>query len=161
MIQAIEYLLVLFVFLFPWQARVVLSPGMLNGGYWEYGSVSLYATDLLFVLILVCTGLWRWKKRKFQISLDLSSGRRSDFRWMILEVGYIALLLSGYVALSVVWSQYSMVALYSAVRLFQGVVVFYLVRALPIDKSKLIWTLMAGAVAQSILAIAQFTTQTV
>jgi len=46
-------LTLLFVFLIPWQARWISSIGKINGREWEYGTQSLYATEILLGVILV------------------------------------------------------------------------------------------------------------
>src|SRR3990167_8743999 len=49
-----EYLLYILIFLLPLQTRWLAKSGELNGGYWEYGTISLYGTDILILgLILV------------------------------------------------------------------------------------------------------------
>ncbi|MBI4215201.1 MAG: hypothetical protein HY602_00560, partial [Parcubacteria group bacterium] len=59
----LEYGVYLFVFLLPWQARLILREGSLNGGYWEYGTVSLYAVDLLFLALLIVFILLQWRDK--------------------------------------------------------------------------------------------------
>ena len=51
--KIIQYGILLLVFLIPWQARWIISGGEINGGPWEYGTQSLYATEILLALILV------------------------------------------------------------------------------------------------------------
>ncbi len=45
--------MLLFLFLLPWQTRYIWKYGQLNGGYWEYGTGSLYATEILLWIILI------------------------------------------------------------------------------------------------------------
>lgn len=47
------YLLYTFLFLLPWQTRWIYQPAQLNGGFWEYGSLSLYGTEILMWLIIL------------------------------------------------------------------------------------------------------------
>ena len=51
--KIIEYGLYLLVFLLPMQTRWIIKTGELNGGYWEYGTISLYSTDILLAVLLV------------------------------------------------------------------------------------------------------------
>jgi len=51
--KTIEYGLYLLVFLLPMQTRWIIKAGELNGGYFEYGTYSLYATDVLLILLLL------------------------------------------------------------------------------------------------------------
>lgn len=43
----------LYLFLLPWQTRWFIREGRLNDGAWEFGSVSIYATDILLLAIIV------------------------------------------------------------------------------------------------------------
>jgi O-antigen ligase len=49
----LEYGLYIFVFLLPWQTKLILRPGVLNGGNWGYGTIALYGTDILLIGLLV------------------------------------------------------------------------------------------------------------
>ena len=51
--QAIKTLLYFFIFLLPWQTRWIYDPGELNAGFWEYGTKSLYITEILLGIIIV------------------------------------------------------------------------------------------------------------
>ena len=51
--KIIEYGLYLLVFLLPWQTRWIIKAGMINGGYSEYGTISLYGTDILLIILLM------------------------------------------------------------------------------------------------------------
>ncbi len=48
-----DYLLFIFLFLLPWQTRYIWHYGELNNGYWEYGTFSIYATEILLWVILL------------------------------------------------------------------------------------------------------------
>ena len=46
-------LLLIFLFLLPWQTRWIFEPAYLNGKFWEYGSSSFYGTEILLWLIII------------------------------------------------------------------------------------------------------------
>ena len=49
-------LLVALLFFLPWQTRLIYREGMLQGRFWEYGTLAIYATEFLLwaaVLIMV------------------------------------------------------------------------------------------------------------
>ena len=49
-----DYLLMVFLFVLPWQTRYIWHYGEINRGYWEYGTYSIYGTEiLLWIIILV------------------------------------------------------------------------------------------------------------
>src|SRR3990167_11494216 len=39
------------IFLLPWQTRLIIEQGLINGQPWEYGTISLYATDIVIMLL--------------------------------------------------------------------------------------------------------------
>ena len=45
-------LILLFLFLLPWQTRWIFGPGFTNGLYNEYATLSLYATEILLWIII-------------------------------------------------------------------------------------------------------------
>lgn len=64
-----NYLILLFLFALPWQTRWIVESGVLNNRPWEFGTISLYGTEILLWLIVILTGirlfarldLWRTK----------------------------------------------------------------------------------------------------
>ncbi len=51
--KIIYTLLLVLLFLLPWQTRFMYSRAYVNGGLWEYGSQSWYATEILVWVIIV------------------------------------------------------------------------------------------------------------
>ena len=66
--RIIEYGLYLLVFLLPIQTRWIIKPGELNGGYLEYGTVSLYITDIVLIALLLLFVVFYFKTRKLEIT---------------------------------------------------------------------------------------------
>lgn len=48
-----QWLLLAIVFFIPWQARWIFRPGTINGGVSEYTTLSIYATEVLLVVLLI------------------------------------------------------------------------------------------------------------
>ncbi len=65
--RIIEYGLYLLVFVLPWQTRYIIKAGEINGGYWEYGTISLYATDVLLILLIIIFIIYKFYSHKFSI----------------------------------------------------------------------------------------------
>ena len=63
-------LLLAFLFLLPWQARYIWQYGELNNGYWEYGTFSIYATEILLWIILILFFVRHFLKKDFWIDLS-------------------------------------------------------------------------------------------
>jgi len=53
------WLLIIFLFTLPWQTRWIIKAGLINADYWEYGTISLYASDILLLLIIILQLIWR------------------------------------------------------------------------------------------------------
>src|SRR3989344_8978085 len=90
-----------FIFLLPWQTRLIWHSAKLNGGSWEYGSYSLYATELVLWPVLGLLLVWLIRQRR---SVAFSSAVRlalqqpaSRSYWLV--AGFA--LLSGF---SAFWS---------------------------------------------------------
>src|SRR3989344_3346330 len=62
-------LLLAFLFLLPWQTRYIWQYGELNSGYWEYGTFSIYATEILLWIILILFFVQHYLKKEFFLNL--------------------------------------------------------------------------------------------
>src|SRR3989339_1059732 len=60
-----NYLLLVFLFLLPWQSRIIYEHQYLNGGHWEYGSLSFFATEILLWLIVILFAIENFGKKEF------------------------------------------------------------------------------------------------
>ena len=65
----IQRLPLLLFILLPIQTRWIAVPATLHGGYWEYGTVSLYATQIFIFLIAAYYLLQTYKNKKQPLSL--------------------------------------------------------------------------------------------
>jgi len=69
-LQEVQHVLaLLFLFLLPWQTRYIWKYGQLNGGYWEYGTGSLYVTEILLWVILVLFFVNNFLKKEVWVGL--------------------------------------------------------------------------------------------
>ncbi|MBU4332554.1 O-antigen ligase family protein [Patescibacteria group bacterium] len=146
--KIIEWGMYLLVFLLPWQTRWIWHEGLLNGGAWEYGTYSLYGTEILLWVLVV---------------LRLFGGKIQDSRFKIpkkLLYCYIAILLFlMWSVLSVWWAEDSGLALYGWLRLFEGVLLFWLIVSTKLDYKKIAGAIVASATFQAGLGIWQFLLQ--
>ncbi|MDD5566743.1 MAG: O-antigen ligase family protein [Patescibacteria group bacterium] len=143
-----ERLLYLYVFLLPWQTRWIIKEGQLNGGTWEYGTYSLYATDLLFLLLIFFHYLGSRKDTKE------SSHRPARG----LDISIIAILVIA--ALSFFWSLNQGLTLYVLTRLVMGGVLVWLIGGIKFRLRRLAQAFVGGALIQAIIGLAQFFSQT-
>ncbi len=149
----IRYGTLLFVFLIPWQARLMLVSGSINGQYWEYGTRSLYATEVLLFLVLfavVAKGAASVLARKPGFSM----------RRLTSPAGALVLLLA-WAGVSILWSVERGVAFEHWLVLVSGVAVFLIVASGAASFSRLSWAVIISGSIQAILAFVQFRLQEV
>ncbi len=135
------YAVAVFFFLLPLQTRYIFITPTEGGVPYEYGTLSLFLVEMLgWVLIL--TGAVKIKNQKSKIK----------------NVWLLGLPMLAF--LSILWAPDKAVALQAAVRLFEGVLLFFVIRhALYVTHYTLIWAFIAGAVLQAGLGLYQFLTQ--
>lgn len=146
-----EYGFYLYVFLLPWQTRWIWRRGILNNGPWEYGTFSLYATEILFLIILVLAFIRLIGNRENRPQMNKSF---SAFYFLLL----VLILLS---FVSIFWAINFSLAFYAFIKLIEGLGVFALAVELKITFKKIAYALTAAALVQSILAIYQSLSQSI
>ena len=104
----------LLAFLLPWQTRYIFHYGTLNGGDWEYGTIALYAIDILIVLILLITLSLKLSEKTFWLSFKKS-------HWIPIAILFVISCLSAFFALD------TNLAWYRVGQLFLGLAIFYIV----------------------------------
>jgi len=155
--RIIEWGICLFVFLLPWQTRLILDEGNLNG-YWEYGTISIYATEILlwaiFVLVVIqwIVNKFRSQKLEIQISNKIEN-KKYKFVFVFLVIFTIWSLIS------IFWSD-SKTAMFGAwVHLIEGVGLFLVLRTVKFAVAKLLWAFAFSALIQAGLGLWQFLSQ--
>lgn len=151
--RIIEWGTYLFVFLLPWQTRLIIFEGNLNG-YWEYGTISLYATEILlvgiFILSIVRLAIRRGKK----------TVPKPDTAVVDRKTFYTALIIFLiYPLASLAWADSKILAVYRWHWLVEGACLLFLLRTIKISPLKLVWAFVLSAVFQAGLGIWQFLSQ--
>jgi len=149
-------LLYLLVFLLPLQTRLIIRPGMVNFGYLEYGTISLYLTDIILVVLLSLLALnfLLPPTKKFLTVNWFSFKTKTDYALIALA------LLELTVFISIFFAPYKLLAIYKYVLFLLGIIIFLIIsRSKFFSRLKLIYSLLAGIFLQSLLAIYQFITQ--
>ncbi|MFH1171360.1 MAG: O-antigen ligase family protein [bacterium] len=140
--------LLVWAFLLPLQTRYFLHPGQLNGT-WEYGTLSMYATDGILLVALLCSfctdRAWLWKRPK-----DLP---RSVLVAALAVVASV--LFSSVNALDVG------VALGVSLRFVLGLAAAWLIAKSSIRMTAFAVVLAVSAAFESILMLTQFVLQTI
>jgi hypothetical protein len=130
--------------------------GELNGGYYEYATYSLYAVDVLIIVLLlfVFFNLVKVKSQKPASSAD-GSKVKSDFLWIL--IGGLEL----FIFISIAVAPDKLLALYGYGRFLVGIGLFFAITQIKYDKIKLYWAIVFSGFIQSILAMQQFVSQQV
>ncbi len=132
----------LYVALLPWQTRVMLDQPRLGVELTEYGSLSVYATDILLVLILL--GAWLFTRP----------------RRMSAPVGYGLVALLVVCLGSALYANRSEVALAGVRILLSGAALWWLLQQEWASRRFILGCFLGGAVLQALFAIGQFVAQT-
>ncbi len=140
-----EYGFYLFVFLLPLQTRWIWRLAHLNGDVWEYGSGSLYATDILLIFLLIL-GIFLPRQ-----------GKKNCLRPLWVVIGSFFLICF----VSVLWSQDKGVSWHAIARLAEVIGLFWLVQRVNFSWPKLGVAMASAGVIQASLGIVQFFTQRV
>lgn len=151
--KILDYLLMLFLFLLPWQTRWIYQAGELNGGYWEYGTFSLYGAQVLLWFVIVLFAVYKFARREFWTRI-LSREHFKTHRLNLLFGLLTVLLLAFFTMHSLNW-QIS----YNFVFYILGGMCLALIIPQYNQTKKLIIALWLSGVGQGLLAIWQFLSQ--
>lgn len=147
--KIIESLLLLFVFLLPWQAKLILRPEINN-----FNEIGLYLSHLVLLLALIFFFIYQLKKRSYLY--------RTPIIWYFLGGLEISILISFFVAPD------KILAAYHYFLMLGGLGLFYLVREginrgayeeSCLNRIRIIYTFLISIFFQSVLGIYQFLSQ--
>jgi len=155
--KTIEFGFYLFLFLLPWQTRLIWHDAFLNHYVWEYGRFSLYGSELVLWFVLLLFMVWLFKNYRFtQFDLGRIWQRLKNplvlSHWLLV----IFLLFAG---LSIFWSIDPGLAYYQWFRLLEGAALFSLVLLFHFSLKRIALVWVATAAVQGVFAIEQFFTQ--
>jgi hypothetical protein len=149
--RIIEYIVYAFAFFLPLQTRWIIKEGMLSGGAWEYGTYSLYFTDILLIFLFILVGGQFLKKETDFKKNDLI------FKNKYFLIFFGIFLLASFFSIFV--STDKMLAGYIFLRILSGVFIFSVVSRFNFNKFYLLVSFITGAALQAILGIWQFLSQ--
>jgi O-antigen ligase len=150
--KIIEYLFYLFIFLLPWQTRWIWHWGNLGDGTSQYLSFSLYATEILLLIILLLTLVYRLKKK--DEDANLLNLKVLDFYILIFLFFIVAIL-------SLFFAGDKQVAFYYLIKMLEGLAILIFIINFKFSLRKFAWAFILSGFVQAILAIGQFITQKV
>ena len=147
--RAYKAALVVFFFLLPLQTRYIFHQPIGDGVPYEYGTFSIFLVEVLG-WVVIALGLIRMRDVKLKIK---------NAKWFILLIIFVFP--------SIFWAPDKVVALQSAVRLLEGVLLFFVLRSARIHSHEgdakashyIVYAFLTGALIQAGLGIFQFLTQ--
>ena len=156
--RILEYLLYIFVFLLPFQTRWIISDPLINGDVWEFGRISIYSFDIVYILIL-----------SIFLILNFKSFKIKNIKYILLAILFVVL--------NFIVADNKLIDFYWLLRIFQGISLIWMFSKIyPVksatesrsaeqfhwinfNKIKFIWTFIASMGLSAILGIYQFLTQ--
>ncbi|MFH1405397.1 MAG: O-antigen ligase family protein [Patescibacteria group bacterium] len=63
-----NYLLIVFVFLLPWQTRFIYNEMTINGELWEYGKLSIYGIEAILLIVFLLRKMPQFDLNKIKLS---------------------------------------------------------------------------------------------
>jgi O-antigen ligase len=136
----INSLFYLFIFLLPFQTRWIFKYGEINSGQWEYGTLAIFALEILLWIILVC--------KVFKVH-------------KVLKVHKVVVLFFGYLILSFLWTIDRQISAYYILHLLEVVGLIYLINNLEIDYKKVAQVFLLAVFIQASFGIYQFVNQVI
>lgn len=155
-----KYCLWALLFFLPWQTRWLYEVKELNGGFWEYGSAALYGTEILLWLTIFFFSAAYFFNRNFWQRLVLKN-KGPNLKFILVSVWagiLLAVLLKSSLDFNISYDWFF--HLLEAWCL--AVIIFLLLKWEENDFGlSLYLSLWFGGIAQALLAIIQFFTQSV
>jgi len=156
----INYGLFLFIILLPWQTRLIYKDASLGGSVFEYGRLSLYASEIVLFLVLIAglAGiLCKYIKNPDLRFKNFKDELKGAWLWIIL--------LAVWSAVTIIWSADNLIAWYGWLKLVEGIGLFWLVSQRNTDGSRMAhgWltdSLIISGLIQAGFGILQFFNQT-
>lgn len=139
-----EYIFYLYIFLLPWQTRYIIKQGLLNG-FWEYGTFSLYAVDIILILLVLLAICYKKNnQQKFFNSYNI-----------LFIIFWVTTFIACYFALN------KEVALYFFLRITSLLILSCIILKINFNLIKISWSFVSAGFLQSSIAICQFSNQNI
>lgn len=145
----IESGLYLLAFILPIQTRWIARAGGSGGAYSEFGTLSLYGTDILLLILLGASVFRKSREPKG------SSGLKCAISGPRFFIGLLGLAAFA----SIFSAPDKTLAVFGYLRLLSAIGLFALLAGAAYDRAKLIIAFSAGLVLQAFLAVWQFLSQ--
>jgi len=148
--KTIEWLIYIFIFLLPWQTRLIYKIANYKNEFFEYQSQSLYATEILFLVIILLIIIYYFKK--IQIKNILEKISQKKFYYFTITIAITA----AFFILNNIFSQNPAISFYKTTHLIGAAALAVILIFFSYNFKKLSWAIISAGLFQSILAINQF-----
>ena len=160
--QIAGYGLYLLLILLPFQTRYFLVERSIGGAFFEYGSFTVYATEILLWFLVLYEIFWfLFRKRYKNIRPDERVHRLILKFFQERPIIAWSLIFLSYAALSALWSVNREQTLFYIIRLTEALLVLWLITLSREKKRSMLLTFVIGVALQSAFGIYQFFTQIV
>lgn len=136
-----EKIFYLFLFLLPWQTRWIWHYGQINGGQWEYGTMSLYAAEILLWSIILLN-----LKSLFKL---ITSKKQFLFFYLLLFI------------INLNFSLNKQLTIYNWWHLTEAFLLIWLITTIKLNWQKVSYVFLISVFIQAVLGIWQFINQEV
>jgi len=151
--KTIENLFYIYIVLLPIQTRKIFYQGTLNGGAWEYGTFSIYVTEVMLWFILLLYFFFLVKNRKPQ-----TINYKLNIKTFIF---FFILIFIGINIFSIVWAQNQIIAFHFVFRLVEAVALAFFIINFQFSFKIFSWSFALSGAVQSVFALMQFFSQSV
>ena len=154
-----EYLLYLFIFLLPWQTRWIVRDAQISGGVFEYGRISIYSFDIIFLIILLS---FLFEKNFYNQKSEI---RNQEFKTQNPKLKIYRpvfwFLISVFLILNIIIASDKILTTYWWLRLMQGIILLWLLKKIDFSQTKAALSFIFSITISAVLGIYQFITQNV
>lgn len=153
------YLIYLFIFLLPWQTRWIIFDPQFNGQLGEYGRLSIYSFDVIFLFLSLLILLLKTKNKAQNLNLIFSNYFKILISKSKIKIIFF-LVLASLIAINIFLAESSVLAFYWWLRIFMSMIVFKLINDLNLkEKITAVWFFIVSMSISSLLGIYQFLAQ--
>lgn len=154
--STLDWGLLLWIFVLPWQTRYVLHETYVGGEFWEYASLSIYAHE---VLAIICILLFLFLEVIRGGISSMYFRMRSALQRPGVTVVRLGIVTAGIIVLTGVWSFAPLITLTRWLHFILGMLLLLVMWQRQISWTKIISILVGAGIIQGYLAIMQFTDQ--
>ncbi len=144
------FLLLLLLFIFPWQTRLIYQTAYIGNNFWEYDSLSLYGTEILLgmtILLFLIDKLHGGFREQFIKYFN----KKRLAKILIIFLGILSLYLLASTNHAIAWQYLNWVV--------YGICLIFIILESQLSFKKLSLYVWGGGLVQAILSIWQFFNQ--